>query len=414
MAIEEMKKTRHPGVFRLPDGRLLAKCSVRTPNGKVLVRKRVMHEGATEIEALNAVEELKEAARNPQPETPTPRPRDTSQTVEQYCVRWLELRAQRLSPSTAATYAWCINDRILPRLGWLPCVEVTRQIIEAWVIWAEAQRQAATRKVTQNGKTKKFANPTAGKRYAQDTMRQWWRCLCTILGDMSADLDLPDPTRRVRPPERPDMAPVREQGTLNADNTGDLLAAAKAKYPQHYASIAVMAMTGMRAGEVFALKWDVVDFGAATIAVKRAVSRNKLLERTKTKQQRIVPMHPELAQILLEHRNMMLQKQHVGLHTNLLFPSIHGKLRLPSSLKKVWTTLRKLTDGTISVGSQVLRRSLNTQFVLAGVDRITTRAILGHTSEAMTQRYAGIGLEAKADAVLKLGSKLKLAEPAGE
>ena len=58
----------------------------------------------------------------------------------------------------------------------------------------------------------------------------------------------------------------------------------------------------------------------------------------------------------------------------------------------------------------MLRRSLNTQLVLAGVDRITTRAILGHTSEAMTQRYAGIGNDVKADAVDKVRPKLKLVE----
>ena len=147
------------------------------------------------------------------------------------------------------------------------------------------------------------------------------------------------------------------------------------------------------------------------------MSKGKLMERTKTKSQRIVPMRPLLAAILLEHRQKQIAGQHPGLATGLLFPTDDGKLRMTSNLKKVWPKLQELTSSKVKVGSQVLRRSLNTNLVMAGVDRITTRAILGHTSEAMTQRYAGIGDEAKADGLDKVGPttrKLKLVDDASE
>ncbi|MFZ4580745.1 MAG: tyrosine-type recombinase/integrase, partial [Myxococcota bacterium] len=390
--LEKLKKTRFPGVFRLPDGRLLAKVSVRMPGGKVVVRKHVMAVGATEAETVGMVAELREAVRNPPEPTPTLPLRDTSQTVEQYCVRWLEVRAKRLSPSTAQTYAWCINDRILPRLGHLPCAHVTRQVIESWVVWAEAQVQPRTGSLTKNGKTTRFRNPHGGQRYRQETMRQWWRCLHTLLGDMAADLDIADPTRRVRPPARPELPPVREQRTLNADGTGDLLVAARQHFPKHYPVIAVMAMCGMRAGEVFGLRWDVIDFDNATITVRRAISRGELRERTKTGSQRVVPMHKELAETLQALRRGQVAAQDKGLADGLVFPGKDGKPRNPCNMKKVWVALRETCGTSVRVGPQVLRRSLNTQLVLAGVDRITTRAILGHTSEAMTQRYAGVNL----------------------
>jgi len=57
----------------------------------------------------------------------------------------------------------------------------------------------------------------------------------------------------------------------------------------------------------------------------------------------------------------------------------------------------------------VLRRSLNTQLVMARVDRITTRPILGHTSETMTQRYAGIDEESKGETVARTRLKLVVA-----
>jgi len=414
---KKAKATREKGVLRLPDGRLLARASLRLPDGKIVTRRELMPEGADLDAAKAAVLRLKNELKNPPSEpTPTPLPRDTQQTVEQYCVRWLEVRARRLSPSTAVSYTETIADRLLPRLGWMACKDVTRQAVESWVVWIEGQVQPKTRVMRKNGRQVQYDNPHAGALYRQDTMRKWWRCAKTVLGDMAADLNMANPVLRVRQPERPDMAGVREQRTLDADGTGDLLAAARERFPQHFASVAVMAMTGMRAGEVFGLQWDCVDFDQRTITVRRAISRGQLLQRTKTKAQRVVPLHPELAAILLEHRQDQIAKQHPGLETGLLFPSDEGKPRMPSSLRKVWPTLQELTDTKVKVGSQVLRRSLNTQLVMAGVDRITTRAILGHTSEAMTQRYAGISPEAKAEAVdkVKPRSRPKLVDGNGE
>ncbi len=387
MAIDQqkLKTTRNPGVFRMPDGRLLAKVSVRTPDGKVVVRKQVMAAGSSEAEAVQAVLALKELVRNP-PSTTTrmPLPSDTSQTFEDFCNRWLAIRSRRLSPATKATYTATAKSFLLPRLGHMPCKDMKRQVIEAWVVWAESRKQKN------------------GKPYTQDTMRQWWRTLKTIVSDMAVDLDLADPTRKVRPPERPELAPVREQDTLTAAEIGALFDAARAKFPHRLAEVVAMALTGARAGEVYGLKWDAIDFAKSTIVIRRAVSAGVLLERTKTKVLRTVPLHPELAAVLREHRQSQIARQVPGLDTGLVFLSKFGTIRNPASGTTMWKTIRKAAKIDQRVTPQVLRRSLNTLMVAQGVDRITLRAIMGHTTEAMTQRYAGIGDAAKADALARV------------
>ena len=165
-----------------------------------------------------------------------------------------------------------------------------------------------------------------------------------------------------------------------------------------------MALTGARAGEVYALKWDAVDLEAGRITIKRALSRGELLERTKTKAQRIIPMHPDLKAILEAHKRRQEMSDVECLAPGMVFLADNGKMRDPKSAKKLWGTLCKSAGITQRVGPQVLRRSLNTLLLLEGVDRVTLRAILGHSSESMTQRYAGIGDAAKADAILKVGS----------
>ncbi|MBI5609289.1 MAG: site-specific integrase [Deltaproteobacteria bacterium] len=302
----------------------------------------------------------------------------------------MKIRANRVTPSTRETYEDALHNFIVPRLGHLLCKDVTRQALESWLVWA----QSLTRK--------------NGRPYAQDTMRQWWRVLKTVLSDMTADLDLPDPTRRLRPPQRPELPPVREQHTLDVKAIGDMLAACRDKYPTRLAEVATMALTGARAGEVYALKWDVIDFAKGQIVIRRSLSRGQLLERTKTKTQRVVPMHPDLAEILLAHRNYQITKQVAGLDLGMVFLSDDGQMRDPNSAKKLWPRLAKLAGIDQKISPQVLRRTLNTLMLSAQVDRITLRAIMGHTSEAMTARYAGIGDAAKTDAINRIRPTLAL------
>ncbi len=63
---------------------------------------------------------------------------------------------------------------------------------------------------------------------------------------------------------------------------------------------------------------------------------------------------------------------------------------------------RGLPDGygiAQRVGPQVLRRSLNASLRRAGVDAGTVRAIIGHTTEAMSSLYDHVHLHEKRDAI---------------
>ena len=50
-------------------------------------------------------------------------------------------------------------------------------------------------------------------------------------------------------------------------------------------------------------------------------------------------------------------------------------------------------------GAQVLRRTFNTLMVEAAVDRAVLWSMIGHSDERQSRRYAGVSLDAKADAV---------------
>ncbi len=68
-----------------------------------------------------------------------------------------------------------------------------------------------------------------------------------------------------------------------------------------YHGVALALYTGMRLGEIQALKWDSVDFGMRQIIVRRTycLKSNKAKEWTKTKRVRRIPINESLLEILL-------------------------------------------------------------------------------------------------------------------
>jgi len=400
MAIEfkKAKATRHPGVSRLPNGRLLARAAVRMPNGKIVTQRRLLPSDATEADAVQAVLQLKEAIRSPKSgEIPTPLPPATSQTVEAYSKSWLAVRTDGQKPSTAITYEACLSKHILPRVGHLTCDQVNRQAVQAWVKWAQSREMVREKKIVVDGEEKVI---TISEPYSQDSMRQWWRVAKMLFRDMAADHSLPDPTVRVEPPQRPELEPKREQRTLDLDTTGRLLEAARKHTADRYAEIAMLVLTGMRPGELYALKWECVDLAKGEVMVRRSVSKGVLTETTKTKARRVVPLHPHLVEELQAHRGRQLEEQDSRmLASGLVFPSSVGTPRTPNSLDKAFLKLCDVLNLDINLGSQVLRRSLNSNLVQAQVDRLVIRSIVGHTTEEMTARYFGARPEDKRAAV---------------
>ncbi len=106
--------------------------------------------------------------------------------------------------------------------------------------------------------------------------------------------------------------------------------------------------------------------------------------------------------ILKAHRERMVAAEHVGLKTGLVFPADNGVHRLSQSLHKPLRLAAEAAGLDIKVTPQVLRRTFNTLMLELKVDRIVLRNQMGHSSEEMTERYAGIPIEAKRRAVSQL------------
>ena len=143
--------------------------------------------------------------------------------------------------------------------------------------------------------------------------------------------------------------------------------------------------TGLRKGELGALKWLDVDLDNRTIVVRG--------DDSKSGQTRVVPLNDE-ARAVLTHWRAQPRRQE-----ELVFPGL--RLGTPMDVKNSWTNLRKKAK-LRDFRWHDLRHTFASKLAMRGVDLNTIRELLGHASLAMTLRYAHLAPEHKMEAVSKL------------
>jgi integrase len=137
--------------------------------------------------------------------------------------------------------------------------------------------------------------------------------------------------------------------------------------------------TGMRRGELLALRWASVDFRAKQITVEGSTA--------KSQQTRHIPLNDEAMEVLKHWRAQAPEGERV--------------FNIDTGFKSAWAPL--LTRAKItSFRWHDLRHHFASRLVQAGVPLNTVRELLGHGSLAMTLRYAHLAPDQKREAVAKL------------
>ncbi|MCY4644217.1 MAG: site-specific integrase, partial [Bacteriovoracales bacterium] len=111
-------------------------------------------------------------------------------------------------------------------------------------------------------------------------------------------------------------APKAEQKVLNTNEAELLLMAAKDCSHRFYYHWALALFTGMRNGELYALRWKDVDFGRGLISVSRQWTSKDGLHETKSNRNRVVPICSELKKLLLELKRLGPFSENLGLGIN--------------------------------------------------------------------------------------------------
>ena len=160
-----------------------------------------------------------------------------------------------------------------------------------------------------------------------------------------------------------------------------------------YSMIVVLLGTGMRRGELLALRWRDVSFNAGTIRVERAVEQTKAglrIKATKTRySKRTIDVGPSILAELWKHRTSQAeQRLKLGLGganaDDLVFGDFEAGLRRPSTITGQWGKARKALK-LPKVSLHAFRHTHASQLIASGtMDPLAISRRLGHASVAIT------------------------------
>lgn len=161
--------------------------------------------------------------------------------------------------------------------------------------------------------------------------------------------------------------------------------------------VLVAVFTGLRKGELAALRWTDIDFSAGRHGVIYA-RRSWTRDTTKGKRERAIPIHPALREeLLVEYRRR-------GADGDLLFPAPRrGGVRHDSwHLAKLLRSIASRSGVTLPVGFtwHGLRATFITHVVRKSGDVTAAQRLAGHSTPTITERvYLGEDLEQLEDAL---------------
>ena len=263
-------------------------------------------------------------------------------------LRYVEHDRDR-KPSTIVGYKAMLRAQLLPAFGEEPIELITTAMIEAWI--AGMDRAPATRTkalVLMHGIFKR-----AKKLYGLST-------------NPVADVEKP---------------PARQNGDIDVFSPEEAMALVRAAASDQDAAIYLTAaFTGLRRGELLALRWRDVDFGGQVIRVRASYAEGALTT-PKSGKVRSVPMAPDVAKALAK----LGQREHWTGDDDLVFVGQAGRYldgralrrRYDSALKRA--KLRKLRFHD-------LRHTFGTRMI-AKADIRRVQEWMGHADIQTTMKY---------------------------
>jgi len=177
---------------------------------------------------------------------------------------------------------------------------------------------------------------------------------------------------------------------LDFNEADRLIAAAQG---QLRTMILVALKTGMRHGEILALRWQDVDLVAGRITVRQNVVRGRI-GTPKSGKPREIPLGDDVRAALKAHRHLK------GL---LVFCDAGGHMLTDSEHAKPLVYACKRA-GLRPVSWHVFRHTFASHLAMRGATLKVIQELLGHASIVMTMRYAHLAPEVSRDAVRLLDS----------
>lgn len=292
---------------------------------------------------------------------------------------WLAGLDERVKCSTKSNYYSKLRLHILPRFAALRYDKITREMAEEFIL--ERRRSG------------RAGGGGLSDKYVGDILA----LLKNIGGFAAKSMNLPNPFAHVTAPKIPKTKPK----ILSTTARNQLTVSVLSDPDQTSIGVLLSLYTGIRLGEVCALKWGQIDLQTQIIHVEKTAQRVKLIEENKTRVTltspktadsfRDVPIPDFLLKLLAGYEKprdcFFLSGSERIVEPRLM------QYRFKSLLKKAFLP---------SINYHALRHTFATSCIANGVDVKTVADILGHSAVEITMNlYVHPTIERKRDCVNK-------------
>jgi integrase len=145
--------------------------------------------------------------------------------------------------------------------------------------------------------------------------------------------------------------------------------------------VRVAAYTGLRLGELLALRWRDVDFTGSALTIARAMSAG-IESTTKSGRVRRVPMSDQAAAAF----ERLSRRERYTSPDDLVFCNVYGRSLDDSALRKRYRRAQ-VAAGVRLLRLHDLRHTFGSRLAARGVDGVTIEDAMGHSALATATRY---------------------------
>jgi integrase len=279
-------------------------------------------------------------------------------TLREYAEQWLAARAPGLRPSTVAEYGRILEREILPRFGHLPLAAITRSQLKA------------------------YAAERAADGLSANTVRNHLAPLRALIASAVDDellrANVAARIKRAGQPQRQLRPPSKEQ-------VQTLIVGART--PEAAAIFTLAASLGLRRGELYALRWEAVDFAAGLVHVVASNDRGVITPTKTAAGERVVPMFGSARLVLLEQKaRSRWSRPH-----DLVFPTAVGTPQNPTTAaeREFRHALRRAGLPRLAFRFHDLRHYAVSQLIAQGASILQVARVAGHSDPSVTLRVYG-------------------------
>ncbi|WP_243123826.1 tyrosine-type recombinase/integrase [Thermaerobacter sp. FW80] len=342
---------------RKSDNKWVAAVTVYTGDGR---RRRKTRVCRTRAEAKKALQELLADLRAGRLAA------GASVTTGDYLATWLDSVKHGLRPRTLESYSYIVRHHLSPEIGRIKLERLTPAHVQDLL-------------------DRKLAAGLSPR-----TVRYIFTVLNAALGRaVKFGILTRNPCDVVEAPK----VERKEMQALTPAQAARFLAAAR---EDRFHALFVLAVTcGLRQGELLGLRWEDVDFDAATLTVQRQLQWDRagkrfVLAQTKTGRGRQVPLPPVAVDALRRHRARQAQERLlVGSawcndYGALVFTTAVGTPVRPENLVRRHFKPVLERAGLAPIPFHALRHTCATLMLQAGIPMKVVQSVLGHASISTT------------------------------